>query len=313
VDLDVIGRLEVHSRRTFRAPGARPAWLRTQAGLTIPVNAETGDVGDHAILPLLIPDEGSIRCNRSSTRWSLPSAGTLPRNVHVGVAGFPGVNCCSLRALLVLTDQPAEDPAALDLRCGKVPGMIGAAVEWPEVAGPVRAVLIVVRGVLALDCAQVPPPRTEHPAGQLRAHRENPAPAPAGGCGLRGGIVTTSIPALAGHRGGRAGELPGPVPDQDPGLPGLITEVHPQVPRLLHRPCAAAICHAENVRVAAAGFQDEQHLDPLEGDGAAGRGTSRMPAWTPPASPGTAARSHHDAVVRAVPADVSAPAGSSRR
>jgi len=30
---------------------------RTQAGLTIPVNAETGDVGDHAILRLLMPNE----------------------------------------------------------------------------------------------------------------------------------------------------------------------------------------------------------------------------------------------------------------
>jgi hypothetical protein len=34
---------------------------------------------------------------------------------------------------------------------------------------------------------------------------------------------------------------------------------------------------------------------------------------SPPASAGTAAGWHHDAVVRAVPADVSAPAGSSRR
>jgi hypothetical protein len=82
-------------------------------------------------------------------------------------------------------------------------------------------------------------------------------PASAVGRGLRGGIVTTSIPALAEHRRGRAGELPGPIPDQDPGLPGMITEVHQQVPRLLHRPCAAGICHAENVHVAAAGCQDE--------------------------------------------------------
>jgi len=70
VDLDVIDRLEVHSRLTFRAPGGRPAWLRTPAGLTIPVNAETGDVGEHAILRLLMPHEGCMRCNRSSMRWS---------------------------------------------------------------------------------------------------------------------------------------------------------------------------------------------------------------------------------------------------
>ena len=57
--------------------------------------------------------------------------------------GFPGVNCCSLCGLLILTDQPAEDPSALDLRFGKVPGIIGTAVRRPEVAGPVRAVLMV--------------------------------------------------------------------------------------------------------------------------------------------------------------------------
>jgi hypothetical protein len=52
------------------------------------------------------------------------------------------------------------------------------------------------------------------------------------------------------------GELPGPVPDEEPEPGGVLAEVHQQVPRLLHGPCAVRVRgHAEDMHVAGA------HLD----------------------------------------------------
>jgi hypothetical protein len=47
-----------------------------QAGLTIPVSAETGDVGDHAIVRLLMPNEGCTPCQ------SLIDAMELATDMH---------------------------------------------------------------------------------------------------------------------------------------------------------------------------------------------------------------------------------------
>ena len=66
--------------------------------------------------------------------------------------------------MLVLVDQPAEDPAT-----SYVPGSgIGdggrgafASARWPQVPGSVRAMLVVVRGVAVQDGAQVPSPGNE--------------------------------------------------------------------------------------------------------------------------------------------------------
>lgn len=58
-------------------------------------------------------------------------------------------------------DQPAEDLAAPYPRRSQVGNRVGddaTAVWWPQIPGPVRATLVVVRDVLVQDRAQVPRP-----------------------------------------------------------------------------------------------------------------------------------------------------------
>src|ERR1035441_10502326 len=59
----------------------------------------------------------------------------------------------------VLVDQPAEDPSPSYSRRRQVGGRGHGdvvAVRWPQVPGSVRAMVVVVRGVLIQDRAQVP-------------------------------------------------------------------------------------------------------------------------------------------------------------
>jgi hypothetical protein len=57
----------------------------------------------------------------------------------------------------------------------------------------------------------------------------------------------------------RLGELPGPVPDQEPEARGAITQIHQQVADLLDSPRAVRVrCDPEDVHVAAADLDDEQ-------------------------------------------------------
>ncbi len=82
--------------------------------------------------------------------------------------GTGGRSCCPL----VLVDESAEDLAAPYPRRREVGDRGGAAVivvGWPEVPGPVRAMLVIVRDVLAQDSAQVPLAQDEHPVGAFGA------------------------------------------------------------------------------------------------------------------------------------------------
>jgi hypothetical protein len=56
-----------------------------------------------------------------------------------------------------------------------------ACVRWPQVPGPVRAMLVVVRDILVQDCPQVPWPGDQHPVGVLSLD----GPYPALGIGVR--------------------------------------------------------------------------------------------------------------------------------
>jgi hypothetical protein len=63
------------------------------------------------------------------------------------------------------------------------------------------------------------------------------------------------------------GELAGPVADKKPELVDSITEIHHEVADLLGGPPAVRIGRrADDVDVAAADLQDEEHVDPLEGE-----------------------------------------------
>ncbi len=113
----------------------------------------------------------------TGTESPLMALAGFQNTVMLADLGFPGANCCSLCGLLVLTDQLAEDPAALDLRFGKVPSIIDTAVRWPEVAGPVRAVLICAS---TSSCCGTAPPRSPRPAARQQARTS--CRLPSGGC-----------------------------------------------------------------------------------------------------------------------------------
>ena len=88
--------------------------------------------------------------------------------------GWAGTgSCCPF----VFVDQPAEDPAPSYSRCqvgGCGSGDV-VAVRWAQLPGPVRAMAVVVRGVLVQDRAQVPWPGNQHPVGDLGPGRSHPA------------------------------------------------------------------------------------------------------------------------------------------
>jgi hypothetical protein len=64
----------------------------------------------------------------------------------------------------------------------------------------------------------------------------------------------------------RRGELPGPVPDQEPEVRGAIPQIHQQVADLLHSPWTVRVRgDPEDVHAAAADLQDEQAVQAPQG------------------------------------------------
>src|SRR4030088_3147533 len=86
--------------------------------------------------------------------------------------------------------------------------------------------------------------------------------------GHRGGILT--VDPCAGQDGvERCGELAGSVADEEPKYGGAIIEVHQEVTGLLGGPCSGRMAGcAEDMDVAVADFEDEEDVDPFQGDGA---------------------------------------------
>ena len=87
-----------------------------------------------------------------------------------------------LRGLVVLVDHAAEHFAALDRQVKRRAGL-AVVVGWSLLVGLVRAVPVVMGGVLAQDRAQVPFAVDEHPVGALGSrgrscpHERNHRPA----------------------------------------------------------------------------------------------------------------------------------------
>jgi hypothetical protein len=80
--------------------------------------------------------------------------------------------------------------------------------------------------------------------------------------------ITAHVRLAGGqHRVECLGELPGPVPDQEPERGGTLFQVHQQVPRLLYRPCAVRVpSHSQDMDMAAAQFDYKEHIDAAQGD-----------------------------------------------
>src|SRR5215468_146142 len=135
------------------------------------------------------------------------------------MTGPSGLSC----GPFVLVDQPAEHLATMYPGRRKV-GDQGrdavVAVWWPQVPGPVRAMLVIVRGVLVEDRPQVPRPGDQHPVGDLDPGGAHPPL----GIGIRSRAARRYLhyldPSTGQHSVERLGELPGPVADQEPEARG---------------------------------------------------------------------------------------------
>jgi hypothetical protein len=97
----------------------------------------------------------------------------------------------------------------------------------------------------------MPPAEDQHPVGKLGSGGEHE---PFRKC-VRPGAARRDLHGLdtgAGqHCVERFGELPGPVPDQEPEAGGAITQIHQEVADLLHGPGTVRVRgHAEDVHVA---------------------------------------------------------------
>ena len=75
------------------------------------------------------------------------------------------------------------------------------------------------------------------------------------------------MPAPARTASNDGGELAGAVADEEPEGGGAVVEVHQQVAGLLGGPGSGRMAgRAEDVHVAAADFEGEEHVDPFQGD-----------------------------------------------
>ena len=81
--------------------------------------------------------------------------------------------------------------------------------------------------------------------------------------GLRGGILTTSMPAPRQDRVERRRELPGAIAHEEPEPGGVLAEVHQQIAGLLGGPGPVGMRgHAQDVQGAVADFECEQDVEP---------------------------------------------------
>ena len=85
--------------------------------------------------------------------------------------------------------------------------------------------------------------------------------------GHRGGIFTVSIPAPARTASNDAVNWPARSRTRNRKRGGAVVEVHQQVAGLLGGPGSGRVAgRPEDVDVAAADFQGEEHVDPFQGD-----------------------------------------------
>ena len=83
--------------------------------------------------------------------------------------------------------------------------------------------------------------------------------------GHRGGILTTSMPASARTASNDGRELSGAVADEEPEPGGAVAEIHDEVAGLLGGPGPVGMSgHAQDVQVAVADLEHEQHVEPSQ-------------------------------------------------
>ena len=120
--------------------------------------------------------------------------------------------------------------------------------------------------ILGQDRPQVPFAEDQHPVGDLGPGGEHEPFR----IGVRARTARRDLHDLDTGTGQdrveRAGELPGPVPDQEPEVRGAITQIHQQVADLLHGPRPVRVRgDTEDVHVTRADLYDEQAVQALQG------------------------------------------------
>ncbi len=118
--------------------------------------------------------------------------------------------------------------STLDPRTGEAGdrGRAGVTVVgWPKVPATVRPVPVIVRHILGQDRSQVPLPHDEHPVRALSPHRAHPPLGKRVRTRAPGRDLHRLDPRGREHRVERTGELPGPVPDQEPEPGGALPQV----------------------------------------------------------------------------------------
>ena len=140
---------------------------------------------------------------------------------------------CDLR---VLMDQPTEPIPSRNPSAWQDDMWFGGPERWRLPQGAVRAVAVVMIGILGQHRPQLPTPEDEHPVQHLPPNGTNPP--------LRIGIRPRRSHRRAQHRqslGGEdgvecGGELRVPIADQKPEPVDAIIETHEQVTGLLGHP-----------------------------------------------------------------------------
>ena len=174
---------------------------------------------------------------------------------------------------------------------------------------------VVVGGVPGKHPAQVPLAEDQHPVGDLGPHCQDEA----FGEAVRSRTPRRDLDYLDTRvrqdRVERSRELTGPVADEEPKPADVLAEVHQQVAGLLGGPRPIGMCgHAQDMQVAVADLEHEQHVEPpqreravdveeVDRQHAGGLGAQELP----PTGVGVPHRRWWDAVTLA------GSAGSSRR
>ncbi len=138
---------------------------------------------------------------------------------------------------------------------------------WAKFAGAVGSSTVVVPNVVCEHHTQVPLIEDQHAVGEFGSD----CPHEPFGEAVRPWATRRNPDHADAHIGQdgveRRGELTGPVSDEEPELGEAIIEIHGQVADLLGGPPAVWIRGgAQHVHGPVADLQDEEHVDPREGD-----------------------------------------------
>ena len=135
-----------------------------------------------------------------------------------------------------------------------------------ELAAAMGASSVVVSLILGQDRPQMPLAEDQHPVGDLGPGREHESFR----IGIRARAPRRDLHGLDTGAGqdcaGCPGELPCPVTDQEPEIPGAIAEIHQEIADLLGGPRPVRVRgHSQDMHISGADLDHEQAVQALKG------------------------------------------------